>query len=133
MLRQKMEWKGSFGFLGAIWACSVPLLGLLCALLGMLSASMSAQSASKSAQSASKSAQSASNSAPRLAPSSQNPLKTIVLSQVFHTFSKVCFFPQDELLDCIFGALGGYLGTSWPQLGLSWAPLGPNLAPLGLQ
>ena len=58
--------------LSAIWACCVPLLGVLSALFGMLSASKSAWSASKSAQSASKSVPSASKSAPRHVPSSKN-------------------------------------------------------------
>ena len=49
------------------------------------------------------------------------------------TFSKLCFFPLDVLLDCIFGALGGDLGTFKRLHGLSWAPPGSNLAPLGLQ
>ena len=50
----------------------------------------------------------------------------------FHTFSKVCFFPLDVLLDCIFGALRPPLDSSWPLLGTSWTQLGAHLVPLGL-
>ena len=54
------------------------------------------------------------------------------IPRFFHTFSKVCFFPLDVLLDCIFGALRPPLDSSWPLLGTSWTQLGAHLAPLGL-
>ena len=69
---EKKEPENFLWLLSAIWAYSVPLLGVLSALLGMLSASKSAWSASKSAQSASKSAPSASKSAPRHVPTKKN-------------------------------------------------------------
>ena len=53
-------------------------------------------------------------------------------SRFFHIFSKVCFFPLDVLLDCIFGALRPPLDSSWPLLGTSWTQLGAHLVPLGL-
>ena len=55
-LSGKKRWRNWNWLLSAIWACSVPLLGVLCALLAVLSAYLSMLSASKSAKSASKSA-----------------------------------------------------------------------------